>query len=149
MELLGASASETRWAARRRLPRERRLRTFLRSRGTPIKPRHQPKDWVASRGFAISDRRCGHLPDGGHDLYDRATDGRRRPAMARHGGGGLPLCRVHGNARWLDSFVKADQAALEHVPKKLLEFFDEDMLQLFESERFLFDHAISVEWEAL
>jgi len=46
-------------------------------------------------------------------------------------------------------FVKADQAVLEHVPKKLLEFFDEDMLQLFESERFLFDHAISVGWEAL
>ena len=26
---------------------------------------------------------------------------------------------------------------LEHVPKKLLDFFDQDMLQLFDSERFL------------
>jgi hypothetical protein len=33
-------------------------------------------------------------------------------------------------------------SALEHVPKKLLDFFDKDMLQLFEFERFLFDHVI-------
>jgi hypothetical protein len=29
----------------------------------------------------------------------------------------------------------------EHVPKKLLAFFDSDMLQIFEFERFLFDHV--------
>ena len=38
---------------------------------------------------------------------------------------------------------------LEHVPKKLLDFFDEDMLQLFEIERFLFDHVIPRDREAL
>ncbi len=31
---------------------------------------------------------------------------------------------------------------LEDVPKKLLDFFDSDMLQIFEFERFLFDHVI-------
>jgi hypothetical protein len=29
---------------------------------------------------------------------------------------------------------------LEHVPKKLLAFFEEDMLQLFDFERVLADH---------
>ncbi len=38
---------------------------------------------------------------------------------------------------------------LEHVPKKLLDFFDKDMLQLFEFERFLFDHVIPRDREAL
>jgi hypothetical protein len=33
-------------------------------------------------------------------------------------------------------------ALLEHVPKKLLDFFDKGMLNLFEFERFLFDHVI-------
>jgi hypothetical protein len=32
--------------------------------------------------------------------------------------------------------------SLEHVAKKLIDFFDKDMLQLFEFERFLFDHVI-------
>jgi hypothetical protein len=40
-------------------------------------------------------------------------------------------------------------AALEHVPKKLLDFFDKDMLHLFEFERFLFDHVIPRDREAL
>jgi hypothetical protein len=38
---------------------------------------------------------------------------------------------------------------LEHVPKKLHDFFDKDMLQLFEMERFLFDHLIPGDREAL
>ena len=38
---------------------------------------------------------------------------------------------------------------LEHVPKKLRDFFDQNMLQLFESERFLFDQMISSDREAL
>jgi hypothetical protein len=38
---------------------------------------------------------------------------------------------------------------LEHVPKKLLAFFDKDMLQLFEFERFLFDHLIPGDRESL
>jgi hypothetical protein len=37
----------------------------------------------------------------------------------------------------------------EHVRKKLLGFFDSGMLQLFDFERFLFDHVISREREAL
>jgi hypothetical protein len=40
-------------------------------------------------------------------------------------------------------------AALEPVPKKLIDFFGSDMLQLFEFERFLFDHVIPRDWEAL
>jgi hypothetical protein len=40
-------------------------------------------------------------------------------------------------------------AGLEHVPKKLIDFFDEDMLQLFEFERFLFDPMIPRDREAL
>jgi hypothetical protein len=38
---------------------------------------------------------------------------------------------------------------LKHVPKKLLDFFGFDMLPLFESERFSFDHVIPRDWEAL
>jgi hypothetical protein len=38
---------------------------------------------------------------------------------------------------------------LEHVPKKLLDFFDKGMLQLFEIERFIFDHVIPRDREAL
>ncbi len=38
---------------------------------------------------------------------------------------------------------------LEYVPKKLRDFFDKDMLQLFESERFLFDHVIPRVGQAL
>ena len=37
---------------------------------------------------------------------------------------------------------------LEHVPKKLLDFFDQDMLQLLEFERFLPDHVIPRDREA-
>ena len=33
-------------------------------------------------------------------------------------------------------------APLEHVPKKVIDFFDQNMLHLFESERFLFDQMI-------
>ncbi len=33
--------------------------------------------------------------------------------------------------------LRAGCPALEHIPKKLLDFFDKDMLQLFEFERFL------------
>ena len=35
-----------------------------------------------------------------------------------------------------------------HIPKRLLDF-DQDMLQLFEFERFLFDHVIPRDREAL
>ncbi len=37
----------------------------------------------------------------------------------------------------------------EHDPKKLLDFFDSDMLQLFDFERFLFDQMILFDREAL
>jgi hypothetical protein len=39
--------------------------------------------------------------------------------------------------------------APEHVPKKLAGFFDQNILQLFESERFLFDQMIPSDREAL
>ena len=39
--------------------------------------------------------------------------------------------------------------SLEHVPKKLLDFFDQDMLQLFDPERFLVDHVIPRDRETL
>jgi hypothetical protein len=36
--------------------------------------------------------------------------------------------------------LRAGCPALEHIPKKLLDFFDKGMLQLSEFERFLPDH---------
>jgi len=42
----------------------------------------------------------------------------------------------------------AVRAPLERVPKKLLDFFDSDMLQLFESERCLFDQMSPSDREA-
>ena len=38
---------------------------------------------------------------------------------------------------------------LEHVPKKLLAFFDQDMLQLFDFERVLIDQMILFDQDAL
>jgi hypothetical protein len=38
---------------------------------------------------------------------------------------------------------------LDHVPKKLIDFFDQNMLQLFDFERFLFDPMIPSDREAL
>ena len=38
---------------------------------------------------------------------------------------------------------------LEHVPKKLTDFFDQNMPQLVELERFLFDQMIPSDREAL
>jgi hypothetical protein len=57
----------------------------------------------------------------------------------------------HAARAGLDTFnartFEAD--ALEHVPKKLTAFFDQNTLQLFESERFLFDQMIPSDREAL
>ena len=39
--------------------------------------------------------------------------------------------------------------ALEQVPKKLIDFFDEDLLQHFDIERFPIDHMIPCDREAL
>jgi hypothetical protein len=41
------------------------------------------------------------------------------------------------------------KAKLEHVPKKLIDFFDQNMLQLIDFERFLFDQMIPSDREAL
>jgi hypothetical protein len=38
---------------------------------------------------------------------------------------------------------------LEHVPKKLVDFFEQNMLQLFDFERFLFDQVIPHDRKAL
>ena len=38
---------------------------------------------------------------------------------------------------------------IEHVPKKLLDFFDQDMLQLFDFERVLIDQMIPFDRDAL
>ncbi len=43
----------------------------------------------------------------------------------------------------------APSARHEHVPKKLLDFFDSDMLRLFDFERVLFDHVIPRDRDAL
>jgi hypothetical protein len=40
-------------------------------------------------------------------------------------------------------------SGVAHVPKKLLDFFDKDMLQLLDSERFLVDHVIPRVGQAL
>jgi hypothetical protein len=40
-------------------------------------------------------------------------------------------------------------SGLEHVPKKLLDFFDQDMLQLFDFERVLIDQMIPFDRDAL
>jgi len=45
--------------------------------------------------------------------------------------------------------LKRSASALEHVPKKLLDFFDSDMLQLFDFERDLIDQMIPLERDAL
>jgi len=42
-----------------------------------------------------------------------------------------------------------DPDCLAHVPKKSLDSFDSDMLQLFESERFLFNQMSPSDREAL
>jgi hypothetical protein len=41
------------------------------------------------------------------------------------------------------------ESTLGHMAKKLLGFFESGMLQLFEFERFLFDHVISRGGQAL
>ncbi|MGH6846502.1 MAG: hypothetical protein ACREC0_03395 [Methylocella sp.] len=38
---------------------------------------------------------------------------------------------------------------LEHVPKNLIDFFDQNMLHLIEFERFIFDQMIPSDREAL
>ena len=45
--------------------------------------------------------------------------------------------------------IKVLARRLEQVPKKLTDFFDKDLLQLIEIERFLFDHMVPRDREAL
>ena len=47
--------------------------------------------------------------------------------------------------------VRAEMSlhVLEHVPKKMLDVFNENMLQLFEFERFLFDSVMPHDRETL
>jgi Transposase, Mutator family len=50
------------------------------------------------------------------------------------------LCGRHRGGR---------REVLEHVPKKLLDFFDQDMLQLFDFERVLIDQTIPFDRDTL
>jgi hypothetical protein len=45
--------------------------------------------------------------------------------------------------------LKRSTSDLEHVPKKLLDFFDSDMLQLFDFEGVVIDQMIPFDWDAL
>jgi hypothetical protein len=58
-------------------------------------------------------------------------------------GGSPPKKSVKG----ISSFRLAPNN-VEHIPEKLLDFFDSDMLQIFEVERFLFDQVIPRDREA-
>jgi hypothetical protein len=54
---------------------------------------------------------------------------------------GPPVWRKFGKmARVEEQF----SGSSEHVPNKLLDFLDQDMLQLIDIERFLFDHISHV-----
>jgi len=44
---------------------------------------------------------------------------------------------------------ETSRGSLERDPKKLLNFFDEDMFQLFDFERVLIDQMSPFEWDAL
>jgi hypothetical protein len=57
--------------------------------------------------------------------------------------------RVDSGGLWPPNPRMSNWRDLEHVPKKLIDFFDKNMLQLFESERFLFDQMIPSDREAL
>ena len=46
-------------------------------------------------------------------------------------------------------FSEYRRHSLEHVPKKLFDFFDQDMLKLFDFERVPFDHVIPRDRDAL
>jgi hypothetical protein len=50
---------------------------------------------------------------------------------------------------WRGSGSNCLETGIAHVPKKLLDFFDQNMLEFFESERFLFDQMSPSDREAL
>ncbi len=58
---------------------------------------------------------------------------------------GMGVTRVTSESFALPS----KSCSLEHVPKKLLDFFDKDMLQLFEIERVLIDQMVPFDRDAL
>ena len=60
------------------------------------------------------------------------------PEVKRH-------ARLEHHRRQADAISRT----VEHVPKKLLDFFDQDMLQVFDFERFLVDHVIPRDRETL
>ncbi len=68
-----------------------------------------------------------------------------RPALA----GPVDREIASSKLRRKDALRLFAREALEQAPKKLRDFFDENLLQLFDFERFLIDHMIPCDRETL